>query len=59
MFYSGVIDVIIKIWRKEGIGGFYKGIVFNLIRVILVCCIIFVVYENVLYFLFDFREKRK
>uniref|UniRef100_UPI0006804D8F mitochondrial folate transporter/carrier n=1 Tax=Ictidomys tridecemlineatus TaxID=43179 RepID=UPI0006804D8F len=45
MFYSGVTDVIAKTWRKEGIGGFYKGIAPNLIRVTPACCITFVVYE--------------
>ncbi|XP_011786525.1 PREDICTED: mitochondrial folate transporter/carrier [Colobus angolensis palliatus] len=59
MFYSGVIDVITKTWRKEGIGGFYKGIAPNLIRVTPACCITFVVYENVSHFLLDLREKRK
>uniref|UniRef100_A0A8C8X4J3 Solute carrier family 25 member 32 n=1 Tax=Panthera leo TaxID=9689 RepID=A0A8C8X4J3_PANLE len=59
MFYKGVLDVIAKTWRKEGIGGFYKGIAPNLIRVTPACCITFVVYENVSHFLLDLREEKK
>ncbi|XP_007075878.1 mitochondrial folate transporter/carrier isoform X1 [Panthera pardus] len=59
MFYKGVLDVITKTWRKEGIGGFYKGIAPNLIRVTPACCITFVVYENVSHFLLDLREEKK
>ncbi|XP_003479882.2 solute carrier family 25 member 32 isoform X1 [Cavia porcellus] len=58
MSYSGVVDVIARTWRKEGIRGFYKGIAPNLIRVTPACCITFVVYENVLHFLLDLQEKK-
>uniref|UniRef100_A0A8C2V121 Solute carrier family 25 member 32 n=2 Tax=Chinchilla lanigera TaxID=34839 RepID=A0A8C2V121_CHILA len=58
MSYSGVLDVIARTWRKEGISGFYKGIAPNLIRVTPACCITFVVYENVSHFLLDLREKK-
>ncbi|KPP64723.1 Mitochondrial folate transporter/carrier-like, partial [Scleropages formosus] len=44
--YDGVIDVIGRTWRNEGLIGFYKGIVPNLLRVTPACCITFVVYEN-------------
>uniref|UniRef100_A0A8B9NPW8 Solute carrier family 25 member 32 n=1 Tax=Apteryx owenii TaxID=8824 RepID=A0A8B9NPW8_APTOW len=44
--YSGVFDVIRRTWRREGIHGFYKGIIPNVIRVTPACCITFVVYEN-------------
>lgn len=37
--------------RNEGLLGFYKGVVPNLIRVTPACCITFVVYENVSSFL--------
>lgn len=57
MFYSGVIDVITKTWRKEGIGGFYKGIAPNLIRVTPACCITFVVYENVSHFYLTLEKR--
>jgi solute carrier family 25 folate transporter 32 len=46
--YDGVIDVIKKTYRREGIGGFYKGMVPALYRVVPACCITFVVYEFVL-----------
>uniref|UniRef100_A0A6I8NT35 Solute carrier family 25 member 32 n=1 Tax=Ornithorhynchus anatinus TaxID=9258 RepID=A0A6I8NT35_ORNAN len=55
--YEGVMDVISRTWRKEGVHGFYKGIVPNLIRVTPACCITFVVYENVSHFLLGFREE--
>uniref|UniRef100_A0A8C6CQ34 Solute carrier family 25 member 32 n=1 Tax=Moschus moschiferus TaxID=68415 RepID=A0A8C6CQ34_MOSMO len=56
MFYNGVLDVMTKTWRKEGISGFYKGIAPNLIRVTPACCITFVVYENVSHFLRGLRK---
>lgn len=46
--YRGVLDVIEKTYRREGIGGFYKGMVPALCRVVPACCITFVVYEFVL-----------
>uniref|UniRef100_A0A8B9D777 Solute carrier family 25 member 32 n=2 Tax=Anseriformes TaxID=8826 RepID=A0A8B9D777_ANSCY len=55
--YSGVFDVIRRTWRKEGIHGFYKGIIPNVIRVTPACCITFVVYENVSGFLLGFRKE--
>ncbi|KAL7830017.1 hypothetical protein SRHO_G00311440 [Serrasalmus rhombeus] len=45
--YSGIADVIRRTWRNEGVEGFYKGMVPNLVRVIPACCITFLVYENV------------
>ncbi|XP_026878716.2 solute carrier family 25 member 32a [Electrophorus electricus] len=45
--YSGIVDVIRRTWRNEGMEGFYKGMVPNLVRVIPACCITFLVYENV------------
>ena len=46
--YNGVIDVINRTYRGEGIGGFYKGLVPALFRVVPACCITFVIYEFVL-----------
>ena len=46
--YNGVFDVIIKTLKREGIGGFYKGLAPTLCRVVPACCITFVVYEFVL-----------
>ncbi|XP_034980437.2 mitochondrial folate transporter/carrier [Zootoca vivipara] len=45
--YSGLVDVIRRTWRKEGVHGFYKGIIPNVLRVTPACCITFVVYEKV------------
>ncbi|XP_016089639.1 mitochondrial folate transporter/carrier-like [Sinocyclocheilus grahami] len=45
--YSGIVDVIQRTWSNEGIEGFYKGMVPNLVRVIPACCITFLVFENV------------
>jgi solute carrier family 25 folate transporter 32 len=44
--YRGVGDVILQIWRKEGVEGFYKGLVPNLLRVLPSTCVTFLVYEN-------------
>ncbi|XP_029447717.1 mitochondrial folate transporter/carrier [Rhinatrema bivittatum] len=44
--YSGVFNVISRTWRKEGLFGFYKGMVPNVLKVTPACCITFVVYEK-------------
>ncbi|KAI5092407.1 mitochondrial folate transporter/carrier [Silurus meridionalis] len=49
--YNGMMDVMRRTWRNEGVLGFYKGMVPNLIRVTPACCITFVVYEKVSRFL--------
>ncbi|XP_077207856.1 solute carrier family 25 member 32 [Paroedura picta] len=54
--YSGVLDVIRRTWRKEGVHGFYKGIVPNVLRVTPACCITFVVYEKVSQLLLGFNN---
>jgi solute carrier family 25 folate transporter 32 len=46
--YSGVVDCIGKIWRNEGILGFFKGCVTNALRVAPSAAITFVTYEFVL-----------
>ncbi|KAL7538712.1 hypothetical protein ACHAXR_011104, partial [Thalassiosira sp. AJA248-18] len=46
--YHGVVDCVGKIWRNEGIGGFFKGCVTNAIRVAPSAAITFVTYEFVL-----------
>lgn len=45
--YSGIVDVMRRTWSNEGVEGFYKGMVPNLVRVIPACCITFLVFENV------------
>ncbi|XP_060099329.1 mitochondrial folate transporter/carrier isoform X2 [Heteronotia binoei] len=54
--YSGVVDVICRTWRTEGVHGFYKGIVPNVLRVTPACCITFVVYEKVSRLLLGFKN---
>lgn len=46
--YSGVIDVISKILKYEGVYGFYKGLIPNLLRVTPSAAITFLVYEYLL-----------
>ncbi|XP_072118802.1 solute carrier family 25 member 32b [Mobula birostris] len=54
--YSGAMSAIWRTFRNEGIHGFYKGIVPNVVKVTPACCITFVVYENVSQFLFGLRQ---
>ncbi|XP_069776351.1 solute carrier family 25 member 32b isoform X3 [Narcine bancroftii] len=53
--YSGVMNAIWRTWSNEGIRGFYKGVLPNVVKVTPACCITFLVYENVLQFLLDLR----
>jgi solute carrier family 25 (mitochondrial folate transporter), member 32 len=49
--YRGTLDVMRQVWRKEGMGGFYKGLGPNLLRVLPSTCVTFLVYENVRWWL--------
>ena len=49
--YSGVRDVVAQVWKREGLGGFYKGVVPNIVRVLPSTCVTFLVYENVKFYL--------
>jgi len=49
--YKGITDVVIKTWRFEGVTGFYKGMVPNLLRVVPATAITFVVYEKLINFM--------
>lgn len=42
----GLVRVTLDLWRNEGVWGFYKGIVPNLVRVVPSTCVTFLVYEN-------------
>ncbi|RAH42991.1 putative mitochondrial folate carrier protein Flx1 [Aspergillus brunneoviolaceus CBS 621.78] len=46
IIYMGVRDAVMKIWVREGIKGFYKGLVPNLLRVLPNTWVTFLVYEN-------------
>lgn len=49
--YAGVFDCVTRIWKKEGIQGFFKGCIPNAVRVAPSAAITFVVYESVIDFL--------
>lgn len=44
--YNGAKDVIMKVWREEGMKGFYKGLAPNLLRVLPSTWVTFLVYEK-------------
>jgi len=46
--YLGVLDCITRIWKHEGVMGFFKGCIPNAIRVAPGAAITFVVYESVM-----------
>jgi solute carrier family 25 folate transporter 32 len=46
--YHSIGDALVKIFREEGPGAFYRGMGTNLIRVIPTCAITFTVYEYAL-----------
>lgn len=44
--YKSARDVVGKVWRREGVRGFWKGLGPNLVRVVPSSCVTFLVYEN-------------
>lgn len=50
-FGHGLRQIIGRMWREEGLRGFYKGVGPNLIKVLPATWVTFLVYENVRYFL--------
>ncbi|KAL8217472.1 hypothetical protein R6Q57_020845 [Mikania cordata] len=44
--YTGMFDVFIKTYRKEGARGFYKGLVPNILKVVPAASITYLVYET-------------
>ena len=44
--YEGMTDVVVQVFRQEGLVGFYKGLGPNLLRVVPSSCVTFLVYEN-------------
>ena len=44
--YKSATDVVTKVWRKEGLAGFYKGLGPNLLRVMPSTWVTFLVYEK-------------
>ncbi|QIW98363.1 hypothetical protein AMS68_003881 [Peltaster fructicola] len=55
--YKGALDVVRKVWAKDGLKGFYKGLGPNLVRVVPSTCVTFLVYENTKYYLPRYLEK--
>jgi len=47
--YKGAVDIVRKTFRYEGVKGFYKGLVPNVLRVTPACALTFMVYENVIH----------
>jgi len=47
--YTGALDVVWKVWKYEGVRGYYKGMGVSLLRVTPQCCITFLVYENMVH----------
>lgn len=52
--YRGLGDVILQIWKREGLAGFYKGLGPNLFRVLPSTWVTFLVYENVREYCYQF-----
>jgi solute carrier family 25 folate transporter 32 len=50
-FGKGIRGVVGKVWREEGVRGFYKGLGPNVLRVMPATWVTFLVYENVRYYL--------
>ncbi len=44
--YRGASDVVTKVWKKEGLAGFYKGLGPNLLRVLPSTWVTFLIYEK-------------
>jgi hypothetical protein len=55
--YRGLMDVITKTWKNEGVLAFYKGVIPNTIRVIPTTVVTFVVYENTKIYLPKFFDE--
>lgn len=51
LIYIGIVDVVMKIVKNEGVCGLYKGLMFNIFKVVFVFSIIWVCYENMKKFL--------
>jgi len=45
--YNGPMDCARQIWKHEGVGGFYKGIMPRMTRVVLDVALTFTLYENI------------
>ena len=50
-FGRGISGVVRKLWREEGVRGFYRGVMPGVVRVLPATWVTFLVYENVKYYL--------
>ncbi|KAL2170955.1 hypothetical protein VTG60DRAFT_4217 [Thermothelomyces hinnuleus] len=50
-FGRGVSGVVRRLWREEGVRGFYRGVMPGVVRVLPATWVTFLVYENVKYYL--------
>jgi len=50
-FGRGVRQVVVRIWREEGVRGFYRGLMTGVVRVLPATWVTFLVYENVRFYL--------
>ena len=48
---TGAWDVVGKVFKNEGLAGFYKGLAPNIVRVLPSTCVTFLVYENMKFYL--------
>ena len=56
--YPSVRSAVSTVWKQEGIGGFYKGLGPNLLRVLPSTWVTFLVYEETRYYLPRMMEQR-
>ncbi len=49
--YTSARDTVAQIWRREGLGGFYKGLGPGVVRVLPSTCVTFLMYENARFYL--------
>lgn len=58
-FGRGIVGVAARIWREEGVVGFYRGLVPGVVRVMPATWVTFLVYENVKHYLPRVMAKRE
>lgn len=56
--YKSARDVLVQVWRQEGLGGFYKGLGPNLLRVLPSTWVTFLVYEKTKLYLSGARGEK-
>ncbi|GAA5823503.1 hypothetical protein JCM11251_000659 [Rhodosporidiobolus azoricus] len=56
--YRSIPDVLRRTYAQEGLGGFYKGLATNAVRILPGTCVTFVVYERVAGWLAKLGERR-